>query len=101
MVERIRYGAPQPALAQPLPIDVDELRATIGARVREIRLSRGATIKTVAEATGVYASHLSRVESGQASLNIGQAMKLANAYGIEVGELLGVDDLGVDDVATS
>lgn len=92
VVERIRNGAPQPILVQPLPIDGDELRLAIGARVRALRLARGATIKTVADATGLHMSHLSRVESGLANLDIRQAYLLANVYDMEVGDLLGVDD---------
>lgn len=94
VTERIRNGAPQPTLVKPLPIDVDDLRLAIGARLRSIRLERGATIKTVAEVTGLHESHLSRVESGKARLDIRQALTLANVYNMEIGELLGVDDAG-------
>jgi plasmid maintenance system antidote protein VapI len=90
IIERIRPGAPQPALAPALEIDTDELRVSIGARLRDIRLERGATIKTVADATGIYESHLSRVEGGKAGLDIRQTLILANAYGMSVEELLGV-----------
>jgi len=92
VIEGIRRGTPQPTLTKAWPIDTDELRMAIGIRLRGIRLQRGATQKTVADATGMHMSHLCRVESGKASLDIRQAIALAAAYQMEVGELLGVDD---------
>ena len=87
IAERIKAGAGE-AVKTPMEIDKNDLRERIGTRLRKIRLRRGMTLAAVATATGIGASHLSRVESGQASTDIAQLLKLARVYDVKVEELL-------------
>ena len=52
----------------------------LGARLRELRRSRGVSLAEVAEGTGISASFLSTVEKGKSDITVSRLMP-ANAVG--------------------
>src|SRR3954452_25075835 len=63
----------------------DEL---VRARLKALRVERGLSQEEVAERAGMAASTLSRLESGARRLALDHLTPLAQALGVEVGELL-------------
>lgn len=61
--------------------------ADLGTRVRDIRKSRGWTLKEVALRTGLAISTISKMERGEISLTYDRFMRLAQGLGLDVGEL--------------
>ena len=51
--------------------------------LRELRLRQGRSLRTVAEATGMTASQLSRIETGQRGLSDETEPTLARYYGVD------------------
>lgn len=60
--------------------------------LKEQRLSRGLTLKTIEAATGISNENLSRWENGKAIPGIEFCITLSQYYGITLDELLGLDD---------
>lgn len=63
-------------------------RESLSARVRAARHGRRMTLVQVAEAAGISAATVSRVERGQMSLTYEKLTALARALGIELSSLL-------------
>jgi transcriptional regulator with XRE-family HTH domain len=59
----------------------------VGERLRDIRRSRRATLRTVADRAGVSESFLSQVERGRASASIASLRRIAGALGVTVADL--------------
>ncbi len=79
-----RPPAPQPAE-----------QASIGPHFRRLRLQRGESLATVAEAVGVSVGFLSNVERSQSGASIGIMRKLAQHYGLNILDLFSpVDGTG-------
>lgn len=76
-------GAPPP----PPPVEVD-----LGARIRALRLARGATLRKLAAEAGVTESFLSQVERGVASPSIASVQRIARALGQSIAELFAADE---------
>lgn len=60
----------------------------IGLRIRELRLERGMTLDQLSRSAGISASHLSRLERGQAEPSFTVAAGLASQLGVSLTELL-------------
>jgi len=60
----------------------------VGARLRDIRQSRGESLAEVAEATGLSRSFLSLVERGESDISFGRLHRLINHYGIHIADLV-------------
>ncbi|HXG25622.1 MAG TPA: cupin domain-containing protein [Candidatus Binatia bacterium] len=73
------------------PIEVD-----LGARIRALRLARGATLRQLAAQAGVTESFLSQVERGVASPSIASVQRIARALGKSIAELFAEDDRAGD-----
>jgi transcriptional regulator with XRE-family HTH domain len=56
----------------------------IGKRLRELRLSRGLTLKQVAEETGFALSYLSQLERDKVSINVDNLERLAMFYEVHM-----------------
>ncbi len=69
------------------PIEVD-----LGARIRALRLARGATLRKLAAEAGVTESFLSQVERGVASPSIASVQRIARALGQSIAELFAADE---------
>lgn len=60
----------------------------IGLRIRELRLERGMTLDQLSRSAGISASHLSRLERGQAEPSFTVAAGLASQLDVSLSELL-------------
>lgn len=63
-------------------------RASLGARLREVRLSRGLTQESLALESGLSRNQLIAFEWGRSSLAIERLFDLADALGVPIHELL-------------
>ena len=66
----------------------------VGVRLRRLRRQRNLTLSSLAEATGISKSTLSRLESGQRRPSLELLLPLAQAYRVPLEELVGAPDVG-------
>lgn len=64
------------------------LHRTIGARLQEIRRTRGLTQEQFAEAVGIQPPTLSRYETGRRSMSVDLLVRVAGALDVPVDRLL-------------
>ena len=83
----VRLGSEPTAPIEPAPIEID-----LGARIRALRLARGATLRQLAAQAGVTESFLSQVERGVASPSIASVQRIARALGQSIAELFAADE---------
>jgi quercetin dioxygenase-like cupin family protein len=62
------------------------IEKNLGAVVRQLRESRGLSLRTLAELSGFSAAFLSQVENAQASPSISSMERIAHALGVTMGE---------------
>ena len=62
----------------------------IGSRLRDARLQRGMSLRSVASALGVSASLISQVETGKTQPSVSTLYAMVTHLGISIDELLGV-----------
>jgi transcriptional regulator with XRE-family HTH domain len=74
--------------------DLDSVLAAVGPRLRALRMERGRTLAELAAATGISASTLSRLESGQRRPNLDLLLPLARAHGVPLDDLVGAPPTG-------
>lgn len=60
----------------------------VGPRLRALRQQRGATLRDLADETGISVSTLSRLESGQRRPTLEQLLPLARAHRVSLDELV-------------
>ena len=63
--------------------------ATVGQRLKEIRLQRGLTLSQVSALSKVSVSTLSRLENGLTSLNFNNVLQLIEGLNIPISSLIG------------
>ncbi|HYY64770.1 MAG TPA: XRE family transcriptional regulator [Gaiellaceae bacterium] len=63
----------------------------VGERLRAIRRSRRATLRTIAARSGLSESFLSQVERGRSSASIASLRRIADALGVSMADLFGPD----------
>ena len=68
------------------PAEAANLR--LGARVKALRADRGWSLEALAAASGVSRSMLSQVERDRANPTLAVTLRIARAFGMNVGELL-------------
>jgi transcriptional regulator with XRE-family HTH domain len=73
---------------------LDNVLATVGPRLRALRQQRDLTLADLSAATGISASTLSRLESGQRRPNLELLLPLAQAYRVPLDELIGAPSTG-------
>jgi transcriptional regulator with XRE-family HTH domain len=66
------------------------MTADVGARLREARLERGFSLRSVAQALGVSASLISQVETGKTQPSVSTLYAMVSHLGVSMDELLGV-----------
>ncbi len=76
----------KPAGADP----ADAINRHFGTRVKELRAARNWSLEALAAASGVSRSMLSQIERDQANPTLAVTMRIANAFGMPLGELLQV-----------
>ncbi|WP_322411656.1 helix-turn-helix domain-containing protein [Microbacterium invictum] len=62
---------------------------TLGARIRAARVSRGLSLRSVAQSLGVSASLVSQVEIGKTQPSVSTLYAIANHLGVSLDELVG------------
>lgn len=67
----------------------DELLATIGKTIRELRKSRGLTLKQMARRTDLSVSLLSQIERAESCASVSSLFKVATALDVRITELFG------------
>lgn len=67
----------------------DELHATIGRSIRELRKARGLTLKQMARRTKLSVSLLSQIERAESSASMSSLFKVATALDVKLTELFG------------
>src|SRR5262245_46627956 len=85
MATRIRPAVRQRDVARDSgsgrPADASTIEVDLGARIRALRLARGATLRELSAQAGVTESFLSQVERGVASPSIATVQRIARALG--------------------
>jgi transcriptional regulator with XRE-family HTH domain len=66
-----------------------EVTQNIGRTLAELRQSRGWTLKTLSEATGVSVPVLSKIENNQSGISFETAMKIMGSLSLSLDELTG------------
>jgi transcriptional regulator with XRE-family HTH domain len=80
-------GGP-PADNGPNPVRREPLNEYVCQRVREMRKNQGWTLQSLSEKSGVSRSMLSQIERGTANPTLGVAFRIAQAFGITLGDLV-------------
>ncbi|WP_273847488.1 MerR family transcriptional regulator [Rubrobacter calidifluminis] len=62
-----------------------------GERLRRLRLKRRKTLREISEVTGLSVSFISALERGGSGASVASLKRLADAYGVNMRELFGVD----------
>lgn len=71
----------------------DSLHATIGTRIRELRLARKETQVKVGAGTGIDHATLSFYENGRRAQPLDALIALARYFGVTLADLVNEDDL--------
>jgi transcriptional regulator with XRE-family HTH domain len=74
--------------------NMDDVLAAVGPRLRAIRRQHETTLADVAAETGISVSTLSRLEAGGRRPTLELLLPLAQAYGIQIDELIGAPPTG-------
>ena len=73
---------------EPPPAADDHATQTLCDRVRDLRRKKGWTLEQLSAACGVSRSMLSEVENGRANPTVAVAYRIAQAFGISLGDLV-------------
>jgi transcriptional regulator with XRE-family HTH domain len=71
-----------------LPDGGDAINRHLGARVKDLRGTRGWSLEALAKASGVSRSMLSQIEREQANPTLAVTLRIARAFGFSLGDLL-------------
>lgn len=74
--------------------ELEQVLRSVGGRLRALRQQRSATLDDISERTGISASTLSRLESGQRKYTLDLLLPLSDAYGLPLDELVGAPPKG-------
>jgi transcriptional regulator with XRE-family HTH domain len=74
--------------------DLDQTLLTVGPRLRALRRQRDSTLTDLAARTGISASTLSRLESGERRPTLELLLPLARAHGVTLDELVDAPPTG-------
>ena len=66
----------------------DAIHQHLGRRVKQLRAGRGWSLEALASASGVSRSMLSQIEREQANPTLAVTLRIAQAFGMTLGELL-------------
>lgn len=74
--------------SQPSRRDTDAMSQRLCRRVKELRNARGWSLDTLSQASDVSRSMLSQIEREQANPTLAVTYRIAQAFGISIGELI-------------
>ena len=77
----------RPAAARAKPA-AEAISRHLGGRVKQLRTERGWSLEALANASGVSRSMLSQIEREQANPTLAVTLRIAQAFGMTLGELL-------------
>ena len=83
----MRVYPPEWDLLMGTPLKTNKLHRDFGARVQELRLSRGLTQEDLAEVVGVDRSYMGFIERGEKNATLDKIGKIAIALGIPIKDL--------------
>jgi transcriptional regulator with XRE-family HTH domain len=69
-------------------VPTEAIHRHLGGRVKQLRLSRNWSLEALAGASGVSRSMLSQIEREQANPTLAVTLRIAQAFGMTLGELL-------------
>ena len=69
-------------------MQAESITRHLGSRVKEMRAQRGWSLEALANASGVSRSMLSQIEREQANPTLAVTLRIAQAFGMGLGELL-------------
>jgi transcriptional regulator with XRE-family HTH domain len=69
-------------------------------RLRTLRRQQTLSLEQLAQRTGLTKSYLSKLERGLSEPSISTVLRLAEAYGVGVSQLVGTDDAAQDEVVS-
>lgn len=72
---------------------LDPRRATFGRRVRTLRVARGMSQETLADAAGVHRTYVSSLERGRRNVGLDNVFALADALGVPPSKLFEAEAL--------
>lgn len=78
----------------PLSADDRAVYRSVGARVSAIRRQQGLTQDTLATLVGLTRTSITNIEAGRQGISLPLFLSLADALGVELGDLLGHMDGG-------
>ena len=73
---------------RPAPDMAEAINRHLGGRVKQLRTAKGWSLDALASASGVSRSMLSQIEREQANPTLAVTMRIAQAFGMALGELL-------------
>jgi transcriptional regulator with XRE-family HTH domain len=94
----IRIKKPRPAAVPGLspalpaalhPVAAEAVGRHLGVRLRQLRAARGWSLESMSGASGVSRSMLSEIEREQANPTLAVTLRIAQAFGMSLGELIG------------
>lgn len=77
---------------KPTVADPDDVSQILCDRVRELRRQRSWTLEQLSTSCGVSRSMLSQIERNQANPTLGVAFRIAQAFGLTLGDLVDAPD---------
>jgi transcriptional regulator with XRE-family HTH domain len=86
-----KSAAPSNAAAPPAGL-AETITQHLGDRVRQLRSERGWSLAVLAGASGVSRSMLSQIEREQANPTLAVTLRIAQAFGMTLGDLVQVPD---------
>jgi transcriptional regulator with XRE-family HTH domain len=72
----------------PSPGQAEAISRHLGGRVKQLRADRGWSLEALANASGVSRSMLSQIEREQANPTLAVTLRIAQAFGMTLGDLL-------------
>ncbi len=78
----------QTAINPPAELSPDEISGQLSQRVRALRKERGWSLDSLSAACGVSRSMLSQIERGEANPTLAVTVRISQAFGIALGELV-------------
>lgn len=72
-------------------MELTEMHAEWGRRIRRLRRDKELTVTAVAQAAGITRAYLHRIENGEQSPSDDVRLRIASALDVEPGELFNYD----------
>src|SRR5215208_5143663 len=79
-----RKSVPKPVSSEP----AEAISRHLGSRVKQLRAERDWSLEALAGASGVSRSMLSEIEREQANPTLAVTLRIAQAFGMSLGELI-------------